>query len=253
MEDSLAKKIYDLIQNVYSEKNAFDLINEEMKLKQSISENKIKKKKSKKNENKRKRSNSINKINNSKTAEVILSKNNSLEENKTLTCLPNSNAHNENSSEELENLEIKLTNKDQKLNLSDVKIIEKIKKQRKKNTLKNRLNNESTEERNSSNNDNIVDKQYNQTSSDELSISKKSSSILQEQKNLYRNSTIDKDCILTVNLPEKEKLENDYLNGFNFLGVSTKYINNTNTSSQIVNNKMSWRKMTKGKLCIFIK
>jgi CRISPR/Cas system-associated protein Cas5 (RAMP superfamily) len=80
LEDYLAKKIYDLIQNVYSEKNAFDLINEEILLKQSNSENKNKKKKSKKHENKRKRSGSVNKIdqNNKDQKAFLNNKHNSL-------------------------------------------------------------------------------------------------------------------------------------------------------------------------------
>jgi len=241
LEDYLAKKIYDLIQNVYSEKNAFDLINEEMLLKQSNSENKNKKKKSKKYENKRKRSGSVNKINqnNKDQRAFLINKHNSLDEKKS--SIPKS--QNENSSEELDRVNIRIKDKQEKFNSSVENCIKnnnyKFVNYKISNNLINNLHNESTEERNSSNNGNNSDKPYNEVSSDESPVNK-----IEDTESKGNNS--EKDTILTVRNHENNHSENESNSGFNSLGIQSKNNNSINYNQVI--NKMSWRKMTKGNI-----
>jgi len=241
LEDYLAKKIYDLIQNVYSEKNAFDLINEEMLLKQSNSENKNKKKKSKKYENKRKRSGSVNKINqnNKDQRAFLINKHNSLDEKKS--SIPKS--QNENSSEELDRVNIRIKDKHEKFNSSVENCIKnnnyKFVNYKNSNNLINNLHNESTEERNSSNNGNNSDKPYNEVSSDESPVNK-----IEDTESKGINS--EKDTILTVRNQENNHSENESNSGFNSMGIQSKNNNSINYNQVI--NKMSWRKMTKGNI-----
>lgn len=242
MEDFLAKKIYDLIQNVYSEKNAFDLINEEIMLKQSNSDNKIKKKKNKKHENKRKRSGSAHKINQNKHQEGFLNKHNSLDEKKSII----GNLQNENSSEEVEHIDIKRKDKQEKFNSSDENTNRlKYKNHKNKNynnNIINNINNESTEEHNSSNNENTNKKHDN----NEVSSSESPTADKTETDNRIKSSVsnAEKDTILTVNYQANNNLESEYGSCLNSFGVQGK-INNANGNNQVTN-KMSWRKMTKG-------
>lgn len=208
-----------------------------MLLKQSNSENKIKKKKSKKHENKRKRSGSANKINqNNKNQETFLqNKHNSLDEKKSSI----QKSHNGNSSEELENVVINVSNRQEKFDSSDENCRKnKIKNFKNKNINNNIINfhNESTEEMNSSNHDNTTDKIFNEFSSDESLANKKGNSKM-------KINSVENDTVLTVRNMEND---NEYTSGSNTLGIQTKAYNvNINNNNQVTN-KMSWRKMTKG-------
>ena len=212
-------------------------------LKQSISENKIKKKKTKKNENKRKRSGSANKINNNKTNLGIITKNNSLDDKKSPIGKPNLG----NSSDEIENINIKMKKIKENFNSSDENRIEK-NKQKRRNNNNHKNNCYSNEERNSSNNENTTDKPENEISSDEIIIkSDKNKEKMNKNININNNSKmeIDKDSILTVCIPENTNVEQELIS-------SNSQIGNQNKNNNQVNNKMSWRKMTKGNLKIKI-
>ena len=221
-------------------------------------ENKTKKKKTKKHENKRKRSGSVVKLYEKNSIGIIIKKN-SLHEKKNIN-----KTNLQNSFEDLENSDIKITEKNENFNSSDEKLIEKQKQKIKKNSFTSEI------KKNSHNSNDNTDKQENDDSSEEKKSNKnfinnklknhKNKKVLNKKKEVElkntnineKNSQYEKDVILTVGSMDENKIgsqefninnsNNIILNNY----VKEKISPSKSTNIQI-NNKMSWRKMTKGK------